>query len=93
MVSIEELNEKLGRLEGWSVEGSSITKQFEFNGFKDAMTFVNDVALIAESENHHPEIVINYNVVKLILITHSEGELTEKDFDLAEKIDKMGFSG
>jgi 4a-hydroxytetrahydrobiopterin dehydratase len=52
------------------------------------MAFVNQVADFAEQADHHPDILINYRKVTLTLSTHSEGGLTQKDFDLAEKIEK-----
>jgi 4a-hydroxytetrahydrobiopterin dehydratase len=53
------------------------------------MRFVNRVARLAEAANHHPDIVIKYNKVRLTLTTHDEGGLTEKDFKLANKIDRL----
>ena len=53
------------------------------------MRFVNRLAKLAEAANHHPDIVIRYNKVRLILTTHDEGGLTEKDFRLANKINKL----
>ena len=53
------------------------------------MRFVNKVASLAEAVNHHPDIVINYSKVRLMLTTHDEGGLTEKDFKLARKINKL----
>ena len=53
------------------------------------MRFVNTVARLAEAANHHPDIVIMYNKVRLTLTTHDEGGLTEKDFKLARRINKL----
>jgi 4a-hydroxytetrahydrobiopterin dehydratase len=82
-----EITGKLERLPGWKHQGNAITKQFIFNDFKEAVEFVNSVAEIAESADHHPDITINYKKVTLILSTHSEGGVTQKDFDLAEQIE------
>lgn len=62
---------------------------FEFTGFPEAIAFINKVAGIAENEKHHPDICVFFNEVSLSLQTHSANGLTEKDFFLAEKIDKI----
>lgn len=67
-----------------------ITRQFKFEDFKKAMEFVNKVAELAESEGHHPDIKIVYNKVQLDLFTHSVGGLSENDFIMASKINKLG---
>ena len=68
------------------VDGKKITRTFEFKGFIEAMAFVNKVAVLAEKENHHPDINIQWNKVTLTLTTHDAGGLTEKDLGMAEKI-------
>jgi len=78
--------EKLQHLPGWSYSGSSIQRQFTFDDFLTGIEFVNRVAEVAESAGHHPDIAINYNRVTLALSTHSEGGVTQKDFDLAREI-------
>jgi 4a-hydroxytetrahydrobiopterin dehydratase len=66
-----------------------IGREFEFKDFKEAMTFVNNVANLAEAEGHHPDITIHWNKVKLDLWTHSVDGLTENDFIVASKINKL----
>ncbi len=73
----------------WSLEGSKIRREFRFASFPDAIAFVNKVAEIAEQEDHHPDITINYRRVRLQLTTHAAGGLTENDFILAAKIDRL----
>jgi 4a-hydroxytetrahydrobiopterin dehydratase len=70
----------------WKQEGDAINAEFEFKGFSGAMGFVTGVALAAEKADHHPDIDIRWNKVRLVLSTHSEGGLTAKDLDLAAKI-------
>lgn len=89
MLTLNEITSMLGKLSNWTLDGSSIAKQFDFSSFKDAITFVNNVAEIAEKNNHHPEILISYNMVRLTLTTHSAKSLTETDFKVAEQIDKI----
>ncbi|HKS41856.1 MAG TPA: 4a-hydroxytetrahydrobiopterin dehydratase [Blastocatellia bacterium] len=83
----EEINEKLTGLRGWSKGENWIEKKYQFKNFLRAMFFVNAVAYIAESVNHHPDIIIHYNEVTLRNWTHVANAITERDFSLAEKID------
>ena len=71
----------------WALDGEEISRIFEFGDFNEAMGFVNRVALAAEKADHHPDIGIRWNKVTLVLSTHSENALTEKDTSLAELID------
>src|SRR3989338_3499629 len=71
----------LNSVAGWElVEGVKIKQEFKFADFKQSMDFTNKVAAIAEEEGHHPTILIAYNKVKVVLITHSIGGLSENDF-------------
>lgn len=75
---------------GWQVaEGKKIQKEFSFKNFVKAMAFVDQVADVAESEGHHPDIHIFYNKVVIELWTHAIGGLSENDFIVASKIDKL----
>jgi len=84
----KEIKQKLKGLPNWQHVGKEITKKFKLKDFKEAISFVNKVADLAEAANHHPDIVINYNVVTLTLSTHSQGGVTENDFKLADEIEK-----
>lgn len=86
-LSASELESALGGLKDWRREGNEITKEFTLKDFVAAMAFVNKVADLAEAEQHHPDIDIRYNHVKLVLSTHSEGGVTQKDVDMAKKIE------
>jgi 4a-hydroxytetrahydrobiopterin dehydratase len=85
----KEIKEALKDLPAWEVEGKNIERTFEFEDFAQAIDFVNGVAELAEEAEHHPDIDIRYNKVRVILSTHSKGGLTDLDFDLAEKIDTL----
>lgn len=74
---------------GWELEENEIEREFKFKDFKEAMAFVNKVAEIAEGEGHHPDIEIKYNKVKIELSTHAIHGLSENDFILAAKIDRI----
>jgi 4a-hydroxytetrahydrobiopterin dehydratase len=84
-----ELKERMKKVPEWELEKKHIERSFEFDDFADAIDFVNAVAEVAEEEEHHPDIDIRYNKVRLILSTHSKGGLTESDFALAERIDTL----
>jgi 4a-hydroxytetrahydrobiopterin dehydratase len=83
----EDVEARLGDLDGWQSEGDAITRQFEFKDFVGSVDFVNRITPLAEEMNHHPDLAISWNKVTVTLSTHSEGGLTENDFELASKID------
>ena len=74
---------------GWIKLGDKIKKKFEFKDFIQAMGFVNSIAFLAERANHHPDIDIRWNKVQLVLSTHSEGGITQKDIALAKEIESF----
>lgn len=84
----EEIEQRLDELGDWERDGDEMVKVFEFEDFGAAMQFVSDVARLAERYDHHPDIDIRYNRVRLALSTHSEGGLTERDFDVAGEIEQ-----
>ncbi|MDQ3940844.1 MAG: 4a-hydroxytetrahydrobiopterin dehydratase [Actinomycetota bacterium] len=84
----EEIEQRLDELGDWEREGIEIQKVFEFDDFASAIKFVNDVAKMADRYDHHPDIDIRYNKVRLALTTHSENGLTGRDFDLAADIEQ-----
>ena len=74
----------------WQISNKSLTKEFEFRNFKEAVGFVNKILPLAEKANHHPDVFIHsYKKVKVMLFTHSEGKVTEKDYELAKEIDEI----
>lgn len=71
----------------WKIENKKLVKDFEFTDFQEALAFVNQIAKIAEELNHHPDILIHsYNKIRIMIYTHDEDQVTDKDYDLAEKI-------
>ena len=81
-LSDEEVQRQLGDLNnGWTLEGRAIRKQYTFNDFPAAVAFVTRLVPDCEAADHHPDIIINYRRVTLLYSTHSEGGLTQKDFD------------
>ena len=73
----------------WTLDGESISRTYAFSDFQEAVAFVVRVAFLAELADHHPDIDIRWNKVSLVLSTHSEGALTEKDTELAAAIDAL----
>lgn len=74
----------------WAQKNKKLTKKFEFNNFKQALEFVNKVGELAESADHHPDILLHdYKFVTITLTTHSEGKITKKDMRLSSQIDKI----
>ena len=83
------IQKKMADLPDWTLDGDAIRRQFTLGGFPDAIAFVTRLAFDAQEADHHPDIVINYKRVTLIFSTHSEGGLTQKDFDGAKKVDAL----
>jgi 4a-hydroxytetrahydrobiopterin dehydratase len=82
-----DVEARVKELTGWAVEGDVMVKEFRFGGFPDAIAFVVRLGMAAEVANHHPDLDIRYNRVRVALSTHSEGGITEKDFALAAEAD------
>lgn len=87
----EEIESYLGQLHtDWRVvDNTRIAQKFTFKDFAEAIIFVNKIAEIAESENHHPDISISYRKVMIELSTHAIRGLSENDFILAAKIEQI----
>jgi 4a-hydroxytetrahydrobiopterin dehydratase len=87
LLSDDAIAERLRDSE-WRREGDEIVRDLEFDDFKAAIGFVNQVAELAEEANHHPDILVHgWNKVRLSVTNHSEGGLTPADFDLAGRVD------
>jgi 4a-hydroxytetrahydrobiopterin dehydratase len=81
------IQRELGNLPGWSRRGDVITKTFQFRDFLTGIGFVSAVAKAADAADHHPDIDIRYTKVICALSTHTAGGITQKDLDMARKID------
>jgi 4a-hydroxytetrahydrobiopterin dehydratase len=90
LLSDEEIQARLGGLQGWAREGDEIRKDFRLEDFKGSVDFVNRLTPVAEEMNHHPDLAISWNTVTVSITTHSQGGLTENDFELAQRIDAVG---
>lgn len=87
LLTKQQIDDELRRLEGWTLAGDAIRKQFTFEGFPAAVAFVTRLVPDAEAADHHPDITINYRRVTLSWSTHDEGGLTMKDFAGARMAD------
>ena len=84
----KQLETSLTTLPEWHLEGGELVRTLTFKDFPEAMKFVNQVAALADQAGHHPDIDIRYNKVRLALVTHDAGGITENDMSLAQDIDK-----
>jgi 4a-hydroxytetrahydrobiopterin dehydratase len=89
LLSDEEINERLGALDGWSRGGEAITKSFDRGDFVGSVQFVDRIVEPAEAMNHHPDLSISWSEVSVSITNHAAGGLTEADFELAAKIDQL----
>lgn len=86
-LNTESIRGWLNGRKGWKRRSNRISKSFHFNSFRDTIVFVNRVATLADTHDHHPDIDIRYDNVTITLSTHDAGGITEKDLALAEQID------
>lgn len=83
-----QIDSSLSEFPGWTFENESISKQFQFKDFIEALSFVNGVGMESEKMDHHPDILMfEWNKVKITISSHDAGGVTEKDFSLAQKIE------
>jgi len=85
----KQVKAELGKVKGWKLRGKRISRTFVFEDFMQVIRFVNRLAKLAEGMNHHPDMAIQYNKIRLSLTTHDEDGLTSKDFTLASKINRL----
>ena len=88
-----EIEHLLGQVEGWAVEEAEghmrLSKAFKFKGFMPGVELVNRIAPIAEAEKHHPDLLLTWGSLTVWLWTHAAGGITENDFILAAKLDRL----
>ncbi len=90
-LSEDQRDTALGELEAWGYddERDALTRVFKFDDFVSAFGFMTQVAILAEKADHHPEWSNVYNKVKILLTTHDADGLSQRDVDLARKIDNL----
>ncbi|MFN2504195.1 MAG: 4a-hydroxytetrahydrobiopterin dehydratase [Acidimicrobiales bacterium] len=85
----DEVSQALAKLDGWSVVDGMVVRELRFPSFRDAVAFVVRLSYEAEAADHHPDLDIRYNRVRVALSTHSEGGITPKDLALARTIQHL----
>lgn len=85
----EEIESRLGELDGWSRDGEAITKTYDRGDFVGSVEFVRRIVEPAEEMGHHPDLSISWSEVAVSITTHSAGGLTANDFELASRIDRL----
>lgn len=88
-LSEKEIQEKLQTLSGWKYEGNVLVREVTFPDFASAFAFVTRLAMLAEKANHHPDIDIRYNKVRVVLVSHDAGGVTARDLSMAAEIGKI----
>ena len=89
LLSDDEVTAGLERIEGWERAGDAIRRTFKLHDFVGAIEFVNRLVEPAEAMNHHPDLEVSWNTVTVSLSTHSQGGITERDLELAERIQAL----
>jgi 4a-hydroxytetrahydrobiopterin dehydratase len=84
-----QIKEKLSNLDGWILDNGAITKSYKFKNFKEAFSKMTEIAFECEAQNHHPNWENVYNSLTIRLNTHDVNGITQNDFDLATKIEKI----
>lgn len=87
-LSDAEVSARLADLDGWRVVEGRLHRELSFKDFGEAFAFMTRVALIAEKLDHHPDWSNSWNKVTIDIVSHAEGGLTERCFELAARIDK-----
>jgi 4a-hydroxytetrahydrobiopterin dehydratase len=89
LLNDEEIRARLAEIPRWARNGNAITRTWTFDDFLSALAFINRVGALAEEANHHPDIFNSWATVTLSLTTHDASGLTERDFSLAKRIDRL----
>ena len=88
-LSSGEIQTELNKVAGWVIQDAKLHKEFQFSSFIEAFGFMTQLALVAESMNHHPEWFNVYNRVVIDLTTHDAGGISNLDFELASKANDL----
>jgi 4a-hydroxytetrahydrobiopterin dehydratase len=84
-----QIAERLPSLDGWSHAGGVIQRVFKTSGFPATLMLVNAIGYLAEAADHHPDMLVKWGSVAVMLSTHSAGGITDKDFALARQINDL----
>ncbi|MEV4463092.1 4a-hydroxytetrahydrobiopterin dehydratase [Micromonospora echinofusca] len=89
VLTAEAVRDELGGLAGWSGDPAGITRTVELADFPEAIAVVDRVAVVAEEMDHHPDIDIRWRTLTFRCVTHSVGGVTQRDLELARRIDDI----
>ena len=92
LLSNVEVNKQLKLLDGWSLENNAIKKEYIFDSYMDSISFINLLAKKAEKENHHPDLVVGWCKINVVLTSHDLGGVTQLCVKIAKESEKI-FSG
>ena len=89
-MTAEEVESRTASTRDWRLNDETLFKRFEFANFAESLAFVNKVGEIAEAADHHPDITFGWGYAEVRTTTHDRGGVTDVDFDLVDKIDRIG---
>ena len=89
IIDKNKIEQELNNLKEWNYKNNSLSRQFSFDLYMDGIEFVNAVALIAEKENHHPDLMIGWRSVQVNYTSHDLGGVTEKCLHMAKLTEEL----
>jgi 4a-hydroxytetrahydrobiopterin dehydratase len=90
----DQITAALNELDGWEFENDMITKTYKFDSYVAGLAFATTAGTLAEARDHHPDMAIGWRKVTVSFTTHDAGsKVTQKDIDLAQAIESVGFPG
>jgi 4a-hydroxytetrahydrobiopterin dehydratase len=89
-LSDDETQTELSKLDGWELDSDQIAKTFAFKTYKDGRVFATAVGYLADQLDHHPDMAVGYQKVRVSLSTHSVEGISPYDFELAQRIERLG---
>ena len=89
ILEISKINKSLSELKGWIFKNNMITKEYTFDKYMDGIQFINDLAIIAETSNHHPDINLGYCKITVSITSHDEGGVTNKCIKMAKNLETI----
>ena len=89
ILEISKINKSLSELKGWIFKNNMITKEYTFDEYVDGIQFINDLAIIAETSNHHPDINLGYCKITVSITSHDEGGVTNKCITMAKNLETI----
>ena len=90
-LNIDSVEESLMSLKGWVFEDNTIYKEYTFKNYMDSIRFIQDLAIEAEKENHHPDMIVGWCKIKVSYTSHDKGGVTEKCIAMARVSEKIKF--